>query len=77
LDAALEELRLADEVESIEGTVAVREFKSHDIRQVPIGHRRESPESAALPRTAVEVAVGDARDEFPRAWAACEDRACR
>src|SRR5262245_49720876 len=65
LKAGLEELRLADEAEAVERTIPISHLEPHVVGDIPVHHRRESPELAALQGSAIEVDVREVRHQFP------------
>ena len=75
LKTGLEEVRLADHAEAVERAVAVDELEPDVVRHVPVDHRRDAPELAAVDRPVVDVAVREATDQLPGAWPAIEHRA--
>src|SRR5262245_60392775 len=75
LNAGLQELRVTLEIEAVEGAVSVDELQPHVVRQVPVDHRREAPQLAAVDATVVEVDVGPVEDGLPGPRAALEHAA--
>jgi hypothetical protein len=48
LKTRLEELRLADKAEAVERTIPIGHLEPHVVGEIPVHHRREPPELAAL-----------------------------
>src|SRR5207245_8500042 len=57
LDARLEKLCFAGQVETIERTVTVGHLQANVVGKIPVRHRSESPERPASHRPAIEVDV--------------------
>jgi hypothetical protein len=64
LQAGLKEMRVAGQIETIESAIPICERVPHVIREMPVHHRRESPELPASQSAAVEIDVGESRDEL-------------
>src|SRR5215469_9321918 len=77
LNAALKELRVASELETVKVSVTIVELEAHILGQVPVKLLRESTESASADRSAVQVDVGIAGNEFPRPWSPAEHGSLR
>ena len=74
LKSGLEELSGPFEVEAVEATDAIGGFKAKIVGQVPVDHRCKALELTSVHQFAVEIDVGEARNQLYSTIAAGEQR---
>ena len=72
LNAGLEKLRIAFEIESVKVSIAIGHLQPHIFGEVPVDHRRDSPEGASMHTFAVEIGIGVSQHCFPCSGSSAE-----